>query len=105
MKIVESMVKTYAWIKLTSTSISSMNTEKSRLMTVAPPPAAGLTAAKMKMSSVSTSTIMCPPIMLAKRRTVRAAGLVNMPKISMAGMMGRGNFSHRGTSGHNISFQ
>ena len=92
-------------MKLTSTSIRSMNTEKIMDTTVVAPVTTGPRAAKMKMSKVSTMTIMWPPIMLANRRTVRAAGFVNTPKSSMIGMMGIGNLSHRGTSGQKISFQ
>ena len=82
-----------------------INTLNSMDTAVATPPATALTAAKMNIRSVSTSTIIWPPIILANRRTVRAAGFVNMPNTSITGMMGSGNFSHRGTSGQNISFQ
>ena len=92
-------------MKLTSVSSNNIKSEKRTEKAVIPPVTTGPKLANININKVSTITIMWPPIMLAKRRTVRAAGLVNMPKISIMGMMGRGNFSHRGTSGHNISFQ
>ena len=58
MKMVDSMVNTYAWMKLTSTSISNMNTEKSTEITEVPAAMPVPMALKMKISSVSTSTIM-----------------------------------------------
>ena len=74
-------------------------------MVVPPATATPPISLKMKMSESNTSTIMCPPIMLAKRRTIKAMGLVSTPNISMKGMMGRGALSATGTSGQNISFQ
>ena len=47
----------------------------------------------------------CPAIILAKRRIIKAKGLVNTPKSSITGISGTGNFKNRGTSGQNISFQ
>ena len=47
----------------------------------------------------------CPPIILAKRRTINAKGLVKIPNISITGIIGIGTFSHVGTSGQKISFQ
>ena len=57
------------------------------------------------MSDISDNIIICPPIMLANKRTIKAAGLVNIPNTSIKGMIGNGNFNHNGTSGQNISFQ
>ncbi len=82
-----------------------MNTEKPTEITVMPPATAGPIAAKINISSVSTNMIMWPPSILANSRTVKAAGLVSAPNISMTGMIGSGNFSQSGTSGQKISFQ
>ena len=92
-------------MKLTNTSISNIKIENTTDTTVVAPVTAAPIGTKIKMSIVNTYTIMCPPIILANRRTVNAAGLVNIPKISIMGMIGNGNLSHKGTSGQNISFQ
>ena len=93
-------------MKLTSVSSRSMNSEKATDTTEVPAPTATPpSAAKMKISSVSTITIMCPPIMLANRRTINAAGFVKIPNTSIIGMIGIGNFSQSGTSGQKMSFQ
>ena len=61
--------------------------------------------ATKKMIQVSDSAMACPAIILAKRRIIKAKGLVNIPKNSITGMIGIGAFSHVGTCGQKISFQ
>ncbi len=73
--------------------------------TVVSPVTAAPNAPNMKIRSVSTITTMWPPSMFANRRMVRAAGFVNTPNSSIAGIIGIGNFSQIGTSGQKISFQ
>ena len=58
----------------------------------------------MKITKVNERIIACPAIILAKRRIIRAKGLVNIPKISITGITG-GILSHKGTFGQRISFQ
>ena len=82
-----------------------MKIENNTDTTVVAPVTAAPIGAKMKISIVNTITIMCPPIILANRRTVNAAGLVNIPNTSITCIMGIGHFNHIGTSGQNISFQ
>lgn len=92
-------------MKLTNTSINNMNIENSDDTTAVPDATPIPIFAKININNVNTITIMWPPIILANKRTVNAAGLVNIPNTSMIGMIGSGNFSHRGTSGQNTSFQ
>ena len=56
MKIVDSIVNTYAWIKLTSTSISNMKIENISDTTVEAPPATGVYGRKINISSVRVIT-------------------------------------------------
>ena len=92
-------------MKLTSVSSRSMNRENATDTTDVPAPTAiPPRAAKMNISNVNTITIMCPPIMLANRRTISAAGFVKIPNTSIIGMIGIGNLSHSGTSGQKMSF-
>ena len=106
MKIVDNIVNTYACIKLTRTSMSNINIENDTdTTTVAPPTTIPPTPAKINIKSVNTITIMCPPIIFAKRRIVNAAGFVKIPKSSIIGIIGSGHLSHIGTSGQKISFQ
>lgn len=59
----------------------------------------------IKMTHVSDRMMACPPIMLANKRTIKANGLVKMPKSSIMGIMGTGHLSHVGTGGQSISIQ
>ena len=59
----------------------------------------------IKMMAEKHSAIACPANILAKSRTIKARGFVNIPKSSIIGINGIGNFIQVGTSGQNISFQ
>ena len=59
----------------------------------------------MNITQVRERIMACPPIMLAKRRTIRAKGLVKMPNNSITGIIGTGTLSQVGTGGQSISFQ
>lgn len=59
----------------------------------------------INMMAQKHSAIACPANILAKSRTIKARGFVNIPKISIIGINGIGNFIQVGTSGQNISFQ
>lgn len=58
MNIVDNIVNTYAWIKLTNTSSTNMKIENRSEITAVPPAAAYPNAAKMKINPVSVMTIM-----------------------------------------------
>ena len=58
MKSVESIVKTYAWMKLTRTSSRSIKRENATETTVVVASTAAPNLAKMKIKSVNTMTIM-----------------------------------------------
>ena len=51
---------------------------------------------------VKARMIMCPAMMLAKRRMVSEKGLVNTPMNSMVGMIGMGALRKMGTSGQKM---
>ena len=59
----------------------------------------------MKIKQVNAKMIVCPAMILANKRIIRANGLVNIPKNSTKGIMGIGNFRKIGVLGQNISFQ
>ena len=59
----------------------------------------------MKITQVSERMMAWPPIMFANKRTIKANGLVKMPKSSITGINGTGTFSQVGTSGQKMSFQ
>ena len=59
----------------------------------------------INMMAQKHSAIACPANILAKSRTIKARGFVNIPKSSIIGINGIGNFIQVGTSGQNISFQ
>ena len=61
--------------------------------------------AVMNIRQVNARMIVCPAMILANRRIIRANGLVSMPKNSTKGMIGNGNFRKIGALGQNISFQ
>ena len=105
MKTALSMVKTYAWIKATSSSRQFMKIIRIKLTNEREAPMAKPNWQVMNITHVSDRIMAWPPIMLANKRTIRANGFVNMPNSSMTGIMGIGTFSHVGTSGQNISFQ
>jgi hypothetical protein len=58
-----------------------------------------------KIREVKASIMQCPAKIFAKRRMVRAIGLVRIPKNSITGIIGSGALRNKGTSGHRISFQ
>ena len=51
------------------------------------------------------NAIACPANIFAKSRIIKAKGFVKIPKSSIIGIKGIGNFIQTGTSGQNISFQ
>ena len=55
-----------------------------------------------KTTLVNANMMMCPAMMLAKRRMVSENGLVNTPMNSMVGMMGSGALRKMGTSGQKM---
>ena len=59
----------------------------------------------MKMIAQKHNAMACPANIFAKRRIINANGFVKIPKSSIIGINGTGNFIHTGTSGQNISFQ
>ena len=73
-------------------------------MTVREPFSTGPMAAERKIRAITLRSMMCPASMFAKSRIIREKGLVNMPRISMTGMMGMA-FRKIGTSGQRMSFQ
>ena len=99
------MVKTYAWIYATSNSMANMKTVMKMLMTlVTPPMPVPYMPPMMKISPMSTKMTMWPARMLAKRRTIRAKGLMMVEINSMMGIKGMA-FRKMGTSGQKMSFQ
>ena len=82
-----------------------MKIMSAKLTTVSGVPMSAPSWQVMKMMQVRERIMACPPMMLAKRRTIRAKGLVKMPKSSMTGIIGTGTLSQAGTGGQNISFQ
>ena len=58
----------------------------------------------INMMAQKHSAIACPANILAKSRTIKARGFVNIPKSSIIGINGIGNFIQVGTSGQNIFF-
>src|SRR5207253_4939908 len=87
MNSADSMVNTYACTSATNSSSMKM-------------PSANATdtgatyTERNSVSAMRKKMTMCPATMLAKRRTVRANGLVNSPRISTGSMIG---YSHTGT--------
>ena len=64
-----------------------------------PQPAAELNAPNINISEIREMMIMCPAIMFAKRRIMRANGFVNTPNRSTSVKMG---FIPAGTGGLNM---
>ena len=64
-----------------------------------PQPIYVLSAPKINMSDIKQMMIICPAIMLAKRRIINAKGFVNTPKISTGIKIG---FTPIGTGGLKI---
>ena len=101
----ESMVNTYAWMNATSTStqfIKMLNNTDTTLIEVL---MAAPILAVTKMMLVNAKMMECPAKILAKRRIIKANGLVKIPNNSMTGINGMGHFKNIGTSGQRISFQ
>jgi hypothetical protein len=92
-----SNVKIYAWITATSISI--------RYIKLIKRPDAGTTThiLNINMSSSRLNIIMCPPIIAANRRIVRANGFVNNPKNSTGANISITGFGTPGID--TISFQ
>ena len=59
----------------------------------------------MNIKQVSAKIIVWPAMMLANRRIINANGLVNTPKNSTNGMIGKGRFQVDRRFGPKISFQ
>ena len=57
---------------------------------------------KIKINDTKLNTIMCPAVMLANKRIIKAKGLENIPMISTTHMMGN---NQKGTSGLKIWLQ
>ena len=91
----DSMVNTYAWIKATQQFQSVHKDIEQHRATVSEPFKAGPILADMNIRHVSTSIAMCPASILAKRRIIKANGLVKIPKNSINGIMGTGTFNHQ----------
>ena len=88
----------------TSNSRKYINTENATDTTETPAPTATpIRPANMKISDINTKIIMCPANMFAKRRIIRAIGLVSVPIISISGINGSGALRNTGTSGQKIS--
>ena len=106
MNIADSIVNTYACIKHTKHSSNDKNTTNSTENTDTVPPTIGPSVEEnTNIKPISTNTITCPANILAKRRIHNANVFVNIPIISINGIIGIGTFNHAGTSGQNISFQ
>ena len=92
-------------MKATSTSTQFMkilnNTETTLIDVLMAAPILAVT----KIMLVNAKMMECPAKILAKRRIIKANGLVKIPKSSMAGIKGMGHFKNVGTSGQRISFQ
>ena len=54
---------------------------------------------------VNPNIMEWPAKIFANKRIIKAKGFVNIPTNSIAGIIGMGAFSHKGTSGQKISFQ
>ena len=104
MKIELNIVNTIAWMKQTMHSSNIMNTAITMPSTDMPIITAMAFAATMKMMQINDTAMACPAIMLAKRRIIKAKGLVKIPTNSMTGIIGNA-FRAKGTSGQKISFQ
>lgn len=102
MKLAVRMVNTYAWMNATSSSRQFMNMQKRTLTAVIEAHMAVPIFAVTKTTLVKARMMMCPAMMLAKRRTVSEKGLVNTPMNSMVGMMGSGALRKIGTSGQKM---
>ena len=92
-------------MKATKSSRQFMNTIITKLTIVSGVPITAPSWHVMNMTQVSDNMIACPPIIFANRRTIRANGLVNIPKSSITGIIGTGHFNQVGTGGHRISIQ
>ena len=99
-KVADNMVNTYAWIKATNNSKQYINIEN-RIDTTAvtPPTTAPMLMVMIKIKAINTIIIRCPAKILAKRRIIKAMGLVRVDIISIMGIKGNGTFNQVGTSG------
>ena len=93
------LVNIKAWIKATNTSIKYMNVAKAIETGEKPQPMPLLMFAKMKISEIRQIMMICPASIFAKRRMMRAKGLVKIERISTGIMM---NFTKPGTGGQKI---
>ena len=64
-----------------------MNTANAMLSGEKPQPATALIDPKMKINVIKLKMMICPATMLAKRRTIKAKGLVNTPNNSTGNIM------------------
>lgn len=90
----------------TRSSRQYINSENNTDTTATPDPTAiPIIDENMNIKHISTNIIMCPANMFAKRRIIRATGLVRVDIISITGINGIGALRNTGTSGHKTSFQ
>ena len=89
----------------TNISIKSINTMNNIATTDIKPFKTAPRDTVIKTTQVRDNMMIWPARVLAKRRIIKAKGLVKRPKISMSGINGIGAFIQTGTSGHKISFQ
>lgn len=102
MKLAVNIVNTYAWMNATSNSRQFMKMQKRTLTAVMEAHMPAPIFAVTNTTLVRARMMMCPAMMLAKRRTVNEKGLVKTPMNSMVGIMGRGAFKKMGTSGQKM---
>ena len=77
MNVADNNVKIYAWMNATNNSIQNIKVVNSTEITIIDAFPATPNPTVKNITEISPITIACPPIMLAKRRIIKAKGLVN----------------------------
>ena len=85
-------VNIYACRQATNNSRQFMNAQNSTETIVIPKFTNNPIDTVIKIRQVRARMIVCPAMILANRRIIRANGLVNTPKNSTKGMIGNGSF-------------
>ena len=92
-------------MKATNNSINIMKTLNINGIILVEYPKTMLWFPKMNIIHTKDNMITCPAVILAKSRTVKENGLVNISMNSNAGIKGTGSFNQVGTSGFIVCFQ